>query len=212
MARCGLVVLVVAGLCVLAGPTSAQEAPLATADEAHTAVSGAQTDLDAALAQTAVDCSAACVALASMQRAAERLCELEPGPRCDTARKRVEAARQRVAERCPSCEALREHAGNKRPVQDPAPRPPPVDGDDDDGEAGDAKGDKTETTATEHEERKAGGKDEVDQVMLTGAPANAPPSEESTAGCAACRLGAGDDPRGLWALVLAAIALGLRRR
>lgn len=199
-------VLVIAGLCLAGLTASAQEPAFATPDEARDAITTAQTDLDAALAQTASDCSAACVALASMQRAAERLCELEPGPRCDTARKRVDAARRRVAERCPTCEALRTSGGAKVPAHDPGPEPPPG------GEGGfDRVDDAARAEKTEGGDPQAQ-QDEAKDVVLTGAPANAPPSEESTAGCAACRLGGADDPRGLWALVLAALALGLRRR
>lgn len=52
-------------------------------------------------------CSRACHALASMQRAAERLCELagEGDTRCKSARSRVTAARDVVQAACPDCSA-----------------------------------------------------------------------------------------------------------
>lgn len=50
-------------------------------------------------------CSIACRALASMSRAAERLCELtgEDDDRCVSARTRVAAAEELVYRSCPSC-------------------------------------------------------------------------------------------------------------
>jgi MYXO-CTERM domain-containing protein len=53
------------------------------------------------------DCDAACSALASMMRAADELCELEPGERCEAAKKRVAAAKERVRKSCPDCVAAR---------------------------------------------------------------------------------------------------------
>lgn len=51
------------------------------------------------------DCSVACKALASMKRAADRICELTggDGDRCKSARTMVEEAQRRVAERCGEC-------------------------------------------------------------------------------------------------------------
>jgi hypothetical protein len=50
-------------------------------------------------------CDVACRALASMQRAAEHLCELsgEDDERCSGARTRVRSATERVREACPAC-------------------------------------------------------------------------------------------------------------
>jgi len=63
----------------------------------------AQADLDAG----AGDCPAACRALGSMERAAAHLCALVDGPddqrRCDDARQRVLAARDRVQHACGPC-------------------------------------------------------------------------------------------------------------
>jgi len=203
-------VLVVTLLSAVGAPVRAQEtATLTTAAEARAAIAGAQSDLDDALAQTTVDCAVACTALASMQRSAERLCELEPGPRCDEVRERVETARGRVAERCPTCEALREAAGPKQPASDPHPEPPPGN---DRIEVDDDKPKPKAASAT----TKSKDDEPLQSVAVTGesasSPAGAPPSEESTGGCAACHLGGANDPRGLWALALAGLALALRRR
>jgi hypothetical protein len=51
------------------------------------------------------DCNLACRALASIRRAAERICALEPGPRCDAARVKVAESTRRVREACPACVA-----------------------------------------------------------------------------------------------------------
>lgn len=49
------------------------------------------------------DCVTACRALASIRRAADRICALEPGPRCDDARAKATDANRRVTEACPDC-------------------------------------------------------------------------------------------------------------
>lgn len=54
-------------------------------------------------ALSTADCSAACRALSSIRRAAERICALEPGPRCDAAREKAADATRRVREACPDC-------------------------------------------------------------------------------------------------------------
>ncbi len=50
-------------------------------------------------------CTTACRALASMERAAEHLCDLSgsDNARCDSARSRVKNATERVYAQCPSC-------------------------------------------------------------------------------------------------------------
>jgi hypothetical protein len=52
-------------------------------------------------------CDMACDALGSMQRSAERLCEMagEDDSRCGRVRERVRAARQTVRDACPACTA-----------------------------------------------------------------------------------------------------------
>jgi hypothetical protein len=50
-------------------------------------------------------CVTACDALGSMRRAADRVCVLAPGERCDSASARVGAAEKRVFDACPGCSA-----------------------------------------------------------------------------------------------------------
>jgi MYXO-CTERM domain-containing protein len=59
-------------------------------------------DHDYAVAQGG-DCATACKALDSMRRAADRLCQLDPGDRCAKARQKVSDATARVTASCPSC-------------------------------------------------------------------------------------------------------------
>jgi MYXO-CTERM domain-containing protein len=63
------------------------------------------------------DCNAACKALGSIRRAAEKICAIEPGPRCEGAREKAADATRRVHDACPDC-AL---ASGPMP-----PAPPPV--------------------------------------------------------------------------------------
>jgi hypothetical protein len=49
------------------------------------------------------DCVSACKALNSIRRAAERICTLAPGPRCDAAKAKADAATIKVREACPDC-------------------------------------------------------------------------------------------------------------
>ena len=49
------------------------------------------------------DCSAACRALASIRRAADKICALEPGDRCTAAHAKAEDATRRVRDACPEC-------------------------------------------------------------------------------------------------------------
>ncbi|MBI4953070.1 MAG: hypothetical protein HY908_13635 [Myxococcales bacterium] len=73
------------------------------------------------------DCVLACEALASMRRAAERLCALDPGPRCAAARARVEDATRQVRAQCPDCEAaLEEHPAGVTPTPPPLKAAPPA--------------------------------------------------------------------------------------
>jgi len=63
-----------------------------------------ETKLDRATTELATsDCTSACKALASIRRAADRICELEPGPRCDAAQSKAEDATKRVRDACPEC-------------------------------------------------------------------------------------------------------------
>ena len=49
------------------------------------------------------DCTTACRALQSIQRAADRICELEPGARCTDARSKADDAARKVHASCPDC-------------------------------------------------------------------------------------------------------------
>ena len=50
------------------------------------------------------DCAIACRALASIRRAADKICAIEPGsPRCDAARTKERDATRRVRASCPDC-------------------------------------------------------------------------------------------------------------
>ena len=81
-------------------------------------------DRDYAAAQGG-DCATACKALDSMRRAADRLCQLDPGDRCAKARQKVSDAKDRVRASCPSCaqplgNGLSGGAG-QAPAEPPAP-------------------------------------------------------------------------------------------
>ena len=79
-----------------------QDAPSRRA-AARAELAQAQAELQAA----ASDCTAACRALASMERATQHLCELAEDPddqgRCNDARQRLLAARERVRSACGTC-------------------------------------------------------------------------------------------------------------
>jgi MYXO-CTERM domain-containing protein len=69
------------------------------------------------------DCLAACKALASMQRAADRLCELDTGTTCAEARAKVDDARRRVRAACPMCAVEKKTTDAQPPPPPPAPAP-----------------------------------------------------------------------------------------
>lgn len=85
-------------------PESASPA-LAQVDEVEAAFERSATELKTALA-TERDCEVARKALASMERSADRICELngpdDPGKRCAYARERVQTARDKVSRSCGS--------------------------------------------------------------------------------------------------------------
>jgi MYXO-CTERM domain-containing protein len=73
-------------------------------------------------------CAVACQALASMQRAVDRLCALDPGPRCTAAQAKTREAQRRVREACPECGTSGEApppVQAKTPAPQSAPPPPP---------------------------------------------------------------------------------------
>ncbi len=93
-------------------------------------------DLEKSLAQehaalSTSDCSAACRALASIRRAADKICALEPGPRCSAAHAKSDDATRRVRDACPEC-AVASVVPDRKPDSPatapvtPAPAPPQV--------------------------------------------------------------------------------------
>lgn len=107
------------GLLLSAAPALAQPAD-AGLSELETLQ--AEMDRDNAQAQSA-DCATACRALEGMRRAADRLCQLDPGDRCTAAREKVRRAAERVRAACPDCAATREE-GKEREAEAPRPAPP----------------------------------------------------------------------------------------
>jgi hypothetical protein len=79
-----------------AGAATAQPAPLAAA---RGELERASADLEAGLSE----CTSACRALASMERAAAHLCELDGAKECSSAKERVERARAKVKSSGCSC-------------------------------------------------------------------------------------------------------------
>jgi MYXO-CTERM domain-containing protein len=95
---------------------------------APSSVDGEREDLERQLAHdysalSTSDCGTACRALSSMQRAAERICALAPGKSCDDARAKVEDARRRVKEQCPTCVVDTPHEDTGSTVAQPPPAP-----------------------------------------------------------------------------------------
>lgn len=77
--------------------------PFATQDAAAEPSRLAAVIADQAKALVTDDCAAACKALDSMRRSVQRLCELEPGARCEEARKTLADSERRVVAACPVC-------------------------------------------------------------------------------------------------------------
>jgi hypothetical protein len=109
---------VLLGLAMTAAPAQALAAPSSMDDAGPTNVDVLMKELTREVESLSVaDCTLSCKALASMERARDRICELAPGARCDEARAKVASAQEKVAAACPSC------AVNKKPE----PAPPPAD-------------------------------------------------------------------------------------
>jgi MYXO-CTERM domain-containing protein len=58
---------------------------------------------DEQVALSTADCTMACRALGSIRRVADRICVLDPGEPCASARTKAEDATRRVREACPDC-------------------------------------------------------------------------------------------------------------
>jgi hypothetical protein len=162
------------------------------------------------VAQLSSGCAVACPALASMERAADRICALDPGPRCAAARAKVRDAAQRVEQACGPCRDGKpsvpkdkdtpEKAADKpalpSPSSAPAPTPPAVQ----------SKG----------AEEPLGG---ATPPPAPPPPPAAPPAESVNAaaprrgGCAACAVGgSGEQALGGSLLAALAVAAGVARR
>lgn len=133
------------------------------------------------------DCEAACAAIASMRAAADRICELEPGPRCDAARERVEAARQKVLAACPDCEAAAQKEGR---YQQPSSKTKPEE-------------DRHDQTKKEPPSEPDVEADADDPVMRS----------DPDGGCGACTVGArpASDAGWLWLLLAVVLARRVKR-
>lgn len=85
--------------------SAAEDGGAVTTNKGDTAaeVARLEGELDATVASLSTDCATACKALASIQRATERICALAPGPRCEAARAKADDATQRVRATCPDC-------------------------------------------------------------------------------------------------------------
>lgn len=116
--------------CLWLLPSVAQAQITGTAGDAGGEADALLAQLDRDYAQAlASDCALACRALESMQRSADRLCQLEPGDRCSHAKEKVDSATARVKATCPSCtEALHLKAGEEgtgsTAPREPSPAPP----------------------------------------------------------------------------------------
>ena len=86
-----------------AGPSPAPRDRESLRFEARDALARAQLELEA----SSSDCAAACRALGSLERAVSRLCELAESPddrrRCEDAKQKLGAARDRVRQTCNAC-------------------------------------------------------------------------------------------------------------
>jgi MYXO-CTERM domain-containing protein len=108
---------------------------LASANAYGAADAGPGDDVDSLLKQlqqdysalSTQDCTIACKAYASIRRAADRICGLEPGPRCNDARTKADDAQRRVQAACPDCQiaAAPGKEDERRAVQT-APPPTPT--------------------------------------------------------------------------------------
>ena len=130
------------------------------------------------------DCATACRALASIRRAADKICALEPGERCAAGRAKAEEATKRVRDACPEC------AVASGPPTTPAPE----------------REGRAMSKGAAHPSA-----DSASPVSPVSA--SAPPSESRRGGCAGCAV-TPTSPGDLTtaALAISALAFTLRRR
>lgn len=134
------------------------------------------------------DCATACRALASIRRAADKICALDPGDRCIKGRAKADDATRRVREACPECAIAT------------APSEP-------------RREDRAMTKGGASQKATKASEDPGASPVSTPTAQSAPPSESKRGGCAGCtttRGGPGDLAGG--ALAVAALALVVRRR
>jgi hypothetical protein len=132
------------------------------------------------------DCATACRALASIRRAADKICALDPGDRCAAGRAKAEDATRRVRDACPECAIA---------TAPPSPAPG-----------------KEERAMTKGG---SGSKAAESAPAPEMAVQSAPPSESKRGGCAGCAMASatpGDLGGGVLAGLALAFALGRRRR
>ena len=144
-------------------------------------------------ALSTTDCATACRALASIRRAADKICALDPGDRCAAGRAKADDAARRVHDACPECAIAAVPADKK-------PRPE------------DRAMSKGATKPAEPPPPPRSSSDEGATVQ-----ASAPPAESKRGGCAGCTTAtrSTEAPRDLASGALAALALGFafaRRR
>jgi len=184
------VVAVLAALAIVAAPRSAR------AQGARPGASGAAPDdlttLEKSLTEqhdalSTTDCATACRALASIRRAADKICALDPGDRCAAGRAKADDAARRVRDACPECAIAAVPA-------EPKPRPE----------------DRAMTKGGTKPAQVAPSPTDEGSV-----PQSAPPAESKRGGCAGCTTATRSAaPRDLASGALAALALAfvLRRR
>jgi MYXO-CTERM domain-containing protein len=115
---------------ILAALAFARPARAEPSEAARAEIAALEAEIQRASALAGGGCAVACPALASMQRAADRICALDPGPRCDAARAKVRDARRMVEQACPECATGGKdtppplEAKEKAPAPSPPPPPP----------------------------------------------------------------------------------------
>ena len=129
------------------------------------------------------DCATACRALASIRRAADRICALDPGERCAAGRAKADDATRRVREACPECAIA---------TAPPAPAPAPA--------------------PEQRAMTKGGGPVTADSVSVAASAPPSESKRGGCAGCATTPTTPGDLTTGALALAALAFTLRRRKR
>ena len=184
-----MVVGVAGALAIATGAATARAAPSTSGDvmtqrEQLIALERSLDEQHDALSTS--DCATACRALASILRAADKICALDPGDRCAAGRAKADDATRRVREACPECA-----------IASTAPEPKP----------------RPEDRAMTKGGTKAAQPPEASSEQGVTVQASAPPSESKRGGCAGCTTtSAAPVDVGGGILAGLALALGLARR